>query len=100
MSQTFVKGQAPRVSAEFYNFSGVLTDPSAIRVVTRGPDITGEVAYVFGVDAEVVKDATGLYHFDYPLTAEGTYYVRFTGTGTVADAFEEKLEVRSYFEGS
>lgn len=38
-------------------------DPSSVEVEVRAPDESSTV-YVFGTDAEVVKDATGRYHLE------------------------------------
>lgn len=100
MSRRYVKGTTVRVSVDFFNFSGALADPSTVTVTTQGPGITGEEAFVFGVDSEVVKDATGQFHFDFELTDEGTYWVRFAGTGAVGAAFEEQFQTTSQFDGS
>lgn len=82
-------GQAVRLSAYFENASGVAADPSTVtfsvgvRSVNPPPDPTKTDA-VFGVDAAVIKDATGRYHYDFTPSTPGIYTTRVVGTGTVA----------------
>ena len=99
LSGPFTRGTTVRVSIVFRNFAGTVADPSTVTFVTEGPGISGEVAYVNGVDSELVKDSTGNYHFDFPLTAEGNYGWRWVGTGAVAVAKEGRIKVAgSQFE--
>ena len=87
-------GGTVRISAEFYNAAGVLTDPTTVTFYAKGPSFTNEESFVFGVDAEVVKDATGQYHADFTFTGAGAHWFRTKGTGTVATAEEVRVKVR------
>ena len=86
-------GDRVRLLATFKNAAGVATDPTTITVKTKTP--AGVVAtFVFGIDAQVVKDSTGNYHFDFDLTASGHWYYRWAATGAVFAAEEGTLDVR------
>jgi hypothetical protein len=80
----------------FKNASGVLTDPTTITLRWR---VAGgaETAWVFGVDAEIVKDSTGVYHADIPIALPGLHYFRWEGTGTVVAAEESTFNATSLF---
>ena len=91
---TYDPGDGTTITAEFRNGSDVLTDPTTITFqIRRGEDAIEE--YVYGTDAEVVRDAAGQYHLDYVLPAEGRWHYRAVGTGAVSAAAEGVLVVRN-----
>lgn len=58
-------------------------DPTTVKVFIRTPRRV-ETVYVFGIDPRVVKEATGRYSFDLPLTlpsrgCAAAYYYRWVG---------------------
>lgn len=63
------------------------TDPTTVTAFVDGPNAE-HTEYVYGTDAEVVKDGTGLYHIEFPMTRSGPWHVRFEGTGNVETAAE------------
>lgn len=75
-----------------FNVDGVATDPTTITVQIKKPDGT-VLTYVYGVDAEVVRDGVGLYHVDINLDQVGTWYYRFAGTGACVAAAETEFYV-------
>lgn len=82
-------GQAVRLSATFATFAGVLTNPStttfktALIIANPPPDPTA-VNAVFGVDAAVINDSAGVFHYDFTPAAPGNYVYQVVGTGAVA----------------
>jgi hypothetical protein len=83
-------GDTVRLTAEFRNSAGTLTNPTAVTLRIR-PKGGTPVVYVYGVGVEVVRDSTGLYHMDYTVPNLGRFVAfdyRWEGTGTVA-AVEE-----------
>jgi len=73
-----------------FSIAGSPADPTAVSLIWRkrgGPPTT----WVYGVDAEVVKDGTGVYHADIPVPSAGTFYFRWVGTGAVAAAEENSF---------
>ena len=82
-------GQKVRLSASFANASGTPTNPSAVTfqyglaLVNPPPSPTATSA-VFGVDAAVINDSAGRFHFDLTPPASGNYVAAAVGTGTVS----------------
>lgn len=83
-------GDLVTVSAEFRSRAGVLTDPTTVVVKYQAPDTT-ETSKTYGTDVEVVKDSTGCYHLDIDVTAAGTWYYRFNGSGAIQAAGEQSF---------
>lgn len=73
-----------RLTAAF-TVASVATDPSTLMFIMREPDGT-ETPYVYGTDAELVKDSTGNFHVDWPITQAGRHLYRWVGTGAAAEA--------------
>lgn len=82
---TYYVGSSIRFSVEIKNASGTLIDPTTLTFELNSPEAEGVVSYVHGVDAELVKDATGQYHVDeiMPLPP-GKWEWEWTSTGTGA----------------
>jgi hypothetical protein len=95
-------GDAVRITCSFRALAtGALTDPTTITVKTRVHKSGSISTFVFGTDAEVVKDSTGVFHFDFAFAEAGAHFWRFAGTGTVKAATEGTFEVlRSNFEAA
>lgn len=86
MANSYHVGDAVRVSTstEFTNASSVAFDPDVVRGKFKDP--SGNVTtYVYGTDTELVKDATGEYHFDINVDESGTWYYRIEGEQTNGD---------------
>lgn len=82
---SFDLGDLVRCAGAFTTAAGVAVDPSVVTFTWRGP--SGVIAsYVYGVDAQLIKDATGNYHVDLSATAAGTWQYRFIGSGAVGQA--------------
>lgn len=59
-------GDLVRLTGTFANDAGALTDPSTITVSVRlRKRGATSASFVFGTDAEVVQDSTGVFHIDY-----------------------------------
>ncbi len=87
MGNTYTIGQMVRVTATFNDSSGMETNPTSVVAKYRSPN--GAVtSLVYGTDADVVRDSTGIYHIDLLLNAEGVWHYRVEGTGTVTAAAE------------
>lgn len=85
-------GDKVRSSIVFANSSGTSTDPTVVTFAWRIADGT-TTTFLYGTDAELVKDDTGDYHVDLTLATAGVYYIRWLGTGTVAAADEDSWVV-------
>lgn len=82
-------GQKVRLSASFANTSDVAADPSTVTfqyglVTVNPPPSPTATSAVFGVDAAVIKDSTGRFHYDFLPAASGMYVALVVGTGNVA----------------
>lgn len=84
---TYDIGDTVHLTGAFVNTAGVATDPTAVVVTYKKPNGT----VVTGV---AVKDSTGNYHCDITPDADGNWYYRWAGTGTIATAEEGIFYVR------
>lgn len=85
MNSYFV-GSLIRCSAAFTDTLGADLDPTTVSFSFK-IDNGSVTTYVYGTDAQVVKDSTGHYHVDLSGATKGTLYYRWfsTGTGQAAD---------------
>lgn len=85
MADSYVKGELVRVSMAYTDTDGDAIDPSTVSIRIKPPSGT-RVTYVYGTDAELVKDSVGNYHVDLSLAEDGEYryYAWSTGTGQAA----------------
>ena len=75
------------------NDSDAKKDPTAIHLRYRDP--SGNLTErTFGVDAELVKEATGIYYEDVTLDESGIWSWKMLGTGAVVAAEETSFEVK------
>jgi hypothetical protein len=88
-------GQKVRCTVNF-KVSSVLTDPTTVtcKVMDPGKNV---VTYVYGTDAALVKDSTGIYHVDVTTDEKKQWNFRFEGTGTCVAVEESEFGVRSVF---
>lgn len=89
---TYDVGDLVRVSGEFKASGGALSDPTVVYVKYKDPS-GNETTKQYGVDAAVVKDATGQYHLDIDVDEAGTWYYRWYSTGTGQAAKEVEFIV-------
>ncbi len=93
MANSYDVGDVARLSTAF-TVSGVATDPSSVALTILTP-ASASTTYTYGVDAQIVKSATGSYYCDLTLTAPGRYGWRWVSAGTGAAATESWLMVRT-----
>jgi uncharacterized protein YfaS (alpha-2-macroglobulin family) len=87
-------GNVVRCSGAFTTAAGAAVDPSTVTFRARRPDGTVTV-YVYGTDAELVKDSTGNYHVDLAANAAGRWAYRWEGTGAAPSAAEAQFRVEA-----
>lgn len=92
MSAGVVEGNAPRFTVTFTNDEGVKVDPDEVTFLVEQPDAS-VTAYVYGTDAEVVKDETGVYYIDITLDVGQFWFWRWEGAGTTFAACQGDLYV-------
>ncbi len=92
---TYDKGDLVQLTAAFTDKAGAAFDPSTVTFKLKDP--TGEVTtYVYGTDAELVKDETGKYHVDVAADLSGDYHYRFQGSGLIGkSAAENTFRIRA-----
>ena len=86
---SYLVGNIVRLSGAFY-VSTVLTDPTVITLDVRAP--SGTVTNYVVAGGQIVRDGTGLYHYDLTLSAPREWWYRWTGTGTCPAVGEAGLE--------
>src|SRR5690606_6658159 len=59
--QAYDKGDRVQFTAAFTNLAGAAADPTTVRFKVKRPDLT-ETTWVYGTDAQVVRDGVGAYH--------------------------------------
>jgi hypothetical protein len=74
------RGDIVRCTAEFENADGLLTDPTTVDAEVQAPDGTRTTP-------AAANSATGVWYVDVPCDRSGEWYVRLTGSGSVAKAF-------------
>jgi hypothetical protein len=87
-----IVGNQKAIAVTFYNSSGAVADPTGVTFKFRTPAGT-VTTYTYGVDSELVKDATGQYHVLITASLAGIYQWRFAGTGAVIAAIEDSFSV-------
>lgn len=76
----------------FKNKAGVPTDPTTVELRIKKPDGTVQIETAL---PPIVKDSTGVYHFNFTVAMPGYHTYRWKGTGAVATAEEGIFNVRS-----
>jgi hypothetical protein len=88
----YLSGASVKLTSEFRT-ENTLTNPTTIKCKVKTP--AGNVTtYVYGTDAILERDSTGLYHIVIHLNAVGEWFYRFEGTGACETVAERSLLVR------
>lgn len=87
MAALYDRGDKVRVTGRFTDLGGALADPTAATYRVRSP--TGSVT-----TGTATKQATGVWYFEFTLTASGTWSYRLESTGDVTAAAESHLQAR------
>jgi hypothetical protein len=87
---TYCVGCESRLTVRFTNADGVLVDPSTVQLHVMNPS-KQRTTYAA---PDVVKDSTGVYHYDLALTKTGSWHYRWVGAGGVTAAAEDFLVVQ------
>ena len=93
MAEVYGKGDLVRVTGTFTDSGDVAVDPTAV-IFKYKPPSSATVTYTFGVDAELVKSATGIYYVDVSATESGQWWHEFSSTGTGQAVDESYFVVR------
>ena len=90
---TISVGDVRRLKVTFFNQTGNVVDPTTLSLITKTPSGI-KTTYVYGEDAEVVKNSTGIYQMDLSLTESGEWKYDWIGTGTAAGSEGNSFPVR------
>jgi hypothetical protein len=78
-ANSYALGKVVRVQGTFAQNS-IAVDPTTVSVLLRRPDGIKRT-YVYGTDAEVIRQATGIYYLEYPTVLAGQHWYRWSSTG-------------------
>jgi hypothetical protein len=90
-ANSYALGKVVRVQGTFAQNS-IAVDPTTVSVVLRRPDGIKRT-YVYGTDAEVIRQATGIYYLEYPTVLAGQHWYRWSSTGNGTSAGEKAFVV-------
>lgn len=93
MANTYDVGDKVRWTCTYTDSDGNAQDPSAVFFSLKPPSGT-VTTYEYGLDADLVKSATGIYYVDVSITEAGTWRGRCHATGTGQAAAEGYFRVR------
>lgn len=98
MSNNYDLGELVRCTGTFTDIDGNAQDPESVFAEILDPS-GNEDEYEYGVDAELVKSATGVYYVDVDADEVGWWSYRVYSTGSGQAAAESKfLVVESDFD--
>ena len=87
MTDHYEEDSLLRFKATFKDNDAALTDPTTITLRHTEPGAAA-VNYVYGTDAEVIRESLGIFHVDYIADAVGEHKWRWLGTGAVQIAIK------------
>lgn len=87
------QGSVVRMAGSFANGAGTPTDPTFVQLSYELPDLS-EVVLVYGIDAQIVRSATGVYYADIAVNQAGNWRYRWYGEGGIQAANDELFCVR------
>lgn len=83
MSNGYEVGAVVRIRAVFKDTAGNLVDPTTVALRVRPPGETVTL-YVYGQNADLVRETLATYRFDVELSKGGEWKYRWISTGTGA----------------
>lgn len=89
--KTYDIGDVAVLDAEWKDDTGAYADPSVVTLSVTLPDGT-VLAYIFGVDVELICDEQGKYHVDLPITLPGFYQYHFSSENPVTPGVQSTLQ--------
>ena len=96
MANEYYVGEQVRVTGTFTDIDGDAQDPGTVTITTKDPS-GNETALVYGVDAEVIKSATGVYYTDITTDEDGVWHYKYVGTVSGISAGEGWFIVKTSF---
>lgn len=87
---TYNIGDLLRLRATFTDISGAVADPTTVTLKVKAP--SGTVT-TYTYPGTVSRLSTGIYYYDFPVTASGTHYYNWAGSGAYTAADEASFVV-------
>lgn len=96
MANIYDRGDGVRLIARFDDNASPVTpiDPTTVTLRIKQPNSSVITSYVYGVDADMKKDETGVYHYDLLMDIVGVWWIRWEGSGPVPTVEEMPITVR------
>jgi hypothetical protein len=88
--RSYLIGNAVRTTVRFRTPTGSPVDPSTVTLHVKDPALV-VTDHVYGIDMNVIKESTGVYHFDVALDQAGEWHCRWEGTGSNMAANEHQF---------
>jgi hypothetical protein len=80
--EDYIVGQRPQLDFQIRD-NRVLTDPTTLVFMFRKPNDSATTTYVWGTDAQLVRDSVGKFHVELSLDQAGIWSWRQQSTGVV-----------------
>jgi uncharacterized protein YfaS (alpha-2-macroglobulin family) len=93
MAEIFDVGDVCRTAVVFRDAANQVADPTTVSFKFRTP--SGVETTWSVTPGQIVKDSTGTYHADVPITEKGVWTCKFIGTGAVQTIEEGTVVVKS-----
>ncbi len=90
----FIVGQGLRLTGQFRDDAGRLTDPTTVYLRVKTPDGV-IVTYVYLTDVALVRASTGVYYVDLDLEQDGCWSYTWGSTGAIQDVVDGTFSVRA-----
>jgi len=92
--KVYQEGDLVRCSGNFKNTAGADIDPTTVRFkFTKPSGLT--TTYLYGTDAQLVRDSLGNFHVDLSADEPGEWRYRWESTGTGQAAEDHEFTVSS-----
>ena len=78
-----------KLQVSFVDSSGAHADPDEVTLKIKTP--SGTTSYVYGVDADVIRESAGVYYYLLLLGEAGKHVYRWEGVGTLYAGGEKDL---------
>ncbi|MFA5937419.1 MAG: hypothetical protein WC822_06115 [Candidatus Paceibacterota bacterium] len=82
MINSYHQGDSRKLKALFYDTNDALFNPTTVTFKYKKPGAS-TVTYVYGTDAQVVRDTTGTYYVILTFDTPGTWHYEWQCTGGV-----------------
>ena len=93
-SEEYDRGDRIRLTATIRDLENdnVLVDPDTLEFTILEPDAS-TTTYVYGTDAEVIRDSVGVFHVYWDAAQSGLHWARYAASGNVGAAEELGFKV-------